>query len=69
MALRALSELASVADDLETQAEEQERFSAAKRGSNEAEREATLLRAEAGRVRREVEQFASYPVRYERVRS
>ena len=57
MALRALQELAQVADDLDAEADDLERFSAAKRGSNEAEREALLCRFEAGEVRREVRRF------------
>ena len=60
MACRALHELESIADDLEAEAESLERFSAAKRGSNEAEREAALCRVEAGMVRQEAKRFA-YP--------
>lgn len=57
MALRAHQELLQVAVDLDDQAEELERFSAAKRGSNEAEREAMLCRVEAGEIRREARRF------------
>jgi len=53
MALRALQELVQVAVDLEVEAEALERFSAAKRGSNEAEREAALCRVDARRIRLE----------------
>lgn len=57
MALRALQELQDVADDLDAEAEALERFSAARRGDNEAERDALVCRFEAGEVRREVRRF------------
>lgn len=57
MASRAAQELANYALDLETQADALERMAAAKRGSNEAEREAMMCRSEAARVRREIERW------------
>lgn len=54
---RAAQELASIANDLEREANEFEQCAAMRRGDMKLEREAMTCRSEARKVRQELERF------------